>query len=114
MEIVKSSRFKKGIKVGFILILWVIIAWLFYPLITLNSVTIGNSYKYFYRSMIGIAIMLILFGKTIFDLLFPQAISQKMSLLTTIFLTIYCMAMASAIIFVFSRIIALYIRSIGT
>jgi len=64
--------------------------------------------------MIGIAIMLILFGKTIFDLLFPQAISQKMSLLTTIFLTIYCMAMASAIIFVFSRIIALYIRSIGT
>ena len=114
MEIVKSSRFKKGIKVGFILILCVIIAWLFYPLITLNSVTIENSYKYFYRSMIGIAIMLILFGKTIFDLLFPQAISQKMSLLNTIFLTIYCMAMASAIIFVFSRMIALYIRSIGT
>lgn len=101
-------------RVGFVLILWVITVWLFYPLMTMKSVSMENSSEYFYRSMVGIAIILILFGKAIFDLLFPQAISQKMSLLNTIMLTIYCTAMASAIIFMISRIIALYLRSIDT
>ncbi|MFB0564930.1 MAG: hypothetical protein ACETWK_04550 [Candidatus Aminicenantaceae bacterium] len=110
MERAKSSVFRKGTKVGFVLILWLITAWLLYPLIILDSVNIKNAKEYLYRSAVGIAIMLILFGKTIFDLLFPQAISKKMSLLNTIFLTLYCMALASGIIFMVSRMIVLYLK----
>jgi len=111
MEGVKSSGFKKGTKIGFILILWLTTAWLLYPLITLDSVDMENATEYLYRSAIGIAIMLMLFGKTIFDLFFPQEISKKMSLINTIFLTIYCIVLAGGIIFMVSRMIILYLKN---
>jgi len=111
MERAKSLRIKKGINFGFILILWVITAWLLYPLITLDSVSVENAKEYLYRSTAGIAIMLIMFGKTIFDLLFPQTISQRKALLNTIFLILYCVAIICGILFMVSRMIVLYLKS---
>jgi len=111
MEIAKSSKFKKGVKIGFVLFVWVITAWLLYPLITLDSVNIENAKEYLYRATAGIATMLIMFGKTIFDLLFPQTISRRKALLNTIFLTLYCVAIACGILFMVSRMIVLYLRS---
>ncbi len=105
--------FRKGSKIGFILLLWLMAAWLFYPLFTLNAVQIANAKTYLYRSAIGIAIMLILFGKTIFDLLFPQSVSEARSLLNTVFLALYTLVIAGGIIFMVSRMIVLYIRSVG-
>jgi len=104
--------FKKGSKAGFILLLWLIVAWLFYPLITLNAVEMANVKAYLYRSAVGIALMLILFGKTIFDLLFPQSVSEGRSLLNTVFLALYSLVIAGGIIFMVSRMIILYIRSV--
>jgi len=110
MNRTRSLIIKKGSKVGFILMVWIVTAWLLYPLITLDSVDIKNAKVYLYRSAMGIAIMLILFGKTIFDLLFPQYISNKMSLLNTLFLTVYCVALACGIMFLVSRMIVLYLK----
>jgi hypothetical protein len=111
MERAKSSRYKKGAKIGFILTVWVIAAWLLYPLITLDSVDIENAKEFLYRATAGIAIMLIMFGKTIFDLLFPPTISRRKALLNTIFLTLYCVVIACGILFMVSRMIVLYLRS---
>lgn len=111
MDRAKSSRFKKGAKLVFILTVWVVTAWLLYPLITLDSVDMENTKEYLYRATAGIAVMLILFGKTIFDLLFPQTISQKKALLNTIFLTFYCVAIVCGILFMVSRMIVLYLKS---
>lgn len=110
MEKVKSSGFKKRATVGFILILWVLTAWLFYPLITTDTVALENANEYIYRFAAGIAFMIIMFGKTIFDLIFPQPISKKMPLINTVFLTLYCVAIASGIIIVVAKMIALYLK----
>jgi hypothetical protein len=104
--------FRKGSKIGFILLIWLIAAWLFYPLFTLNAVEIANAKAYLYRSAIGIAIMLILFGKTVFDLLFPQSVSEARSILNTVFLALYSLVIAGGIIFMVARMIVLYIRSV--
>ncbi len=109
-----SAILKKGSKAGFILILWLFTAWLFYPLFTLNAIELANAKTYLYRAAIGIAIMLILFGKTIFDLLFPQAVSQARSIFNTIFLVLYSIFIAGGVLFMVSRIIVLYIRSSAT
>jgi len=95
------------------MLLWLIAAWLFYPLFTLNAVKMANAKAYLYRSAIGIAIMLILLGKTIFDLLFPQSVSEAKSILNTIFLALYSLVIAGGIIFMVSRMIVLYIRSVN-
>jgi hypothetical protein len=108
----RLTLFKKGSKAGFMLLLWLIAAWLFYPLITLNAVEMANVKAYLYRSAVGIALMLILFGKTIFDLLFPLSVSEGRSLLNTVFLTLYSLVIAGGIIFMVSRMIVLYIRSV--
>lgn len=109
-----SSVFlKKGTKAGLILLLWLVTAWLFYPLFTLNAIEMANAKIYLYRSTVGIAIMLILFGKTIFDLLFPQSISEARSLLNTVFLALYSLVIAGGIIYMVSRMIVLYIRSVN-
>ena len=110
MEKVKSSEFKKKATVGFILILWVITAWLLYPLITTDTVALENATNYIYRFAVAIAIMIIMFGKTIFDLIFPQPISKKMPLINSVFLTLYCVAIASGIIIVVAKMIALYLK----
>jgi hypothetical protein len=66
---------------------------------------------YLYRSAAGTVFMLIMFGKTIFDLLFPQISSRKLTALNTVFLALYAMAIAAGIIFMASRMITLYLRS---
>ena len=110
MEKVKSSGFKKKPTVGFILILWVVTVWLLYPLMATENAALEYATEYIYRFAIGIAIMIIMFGKTIFDLIFPQPISKKMPLINTVFLTLYCVAIASGIIIVVAKMIALYLK----
>jgi len=110
MDKVKSSGFKKRTKVGFILILWVVTAWLLYPLITTDTVDIKDANEYIYRFAMGIAVMIIMFGKTVFDLIFPQPISKKMPLINTVFLSLYCIAIASGIIIIVAKMVALYLK----
>ena len=80
---------KKILNILLLLALWAVTAWLLLPLIQLDAVNIENAKLYLYRSAAGILIMVILLGKTIFDLLFSQNVSQKRSLLNTVFLTVY-------------------------
>ncbi|NIO49713.1 MAG: hypothetical protein GTN73_09815 [Candidatus Aminicenantes bacterium] len=111
MKSTKSMKFKKEITFGLVVILWIITAWLLYPLINLDTVDMENAKEYLYRSAIGITIMIIFFGKTILDLFFPQVTFRTMPLLNTIFLTIYSIALAGGIIFMITRMIILYMRS---
>jgi hypothetical protein len=111
MKSKKSMRFKKEVAFGLVIILWIITAWLLYPLINLDAVDMENAKEYLYRSAIGITIMIIFFGKTILDLFFPQVTLRTMPLLNTIFLTIYSIALAGGIIFMIARMIILYMRS---
>jgi len=101
----------KKLGIIFMLILWIVTAWLLYPLVVLDSVDMDNAKEYFYRSAIGIAIMIILFGKTAFDVFFPQVVSKKVPLINTIFLTLYSLLIAGGIIFMVSRMIVLYINN---
>jgi len=111
MKSTKSIKFKKEITFGLVIVLWIITAWLLYPLINLDSVDMENAKEYLYRSAIGITFMIIFFGKTILDLFFPQLTFRKMPLLNTIFLAIYSFALAGGIIFMITRMIILYMRS---
>ncbi len=111
MKKTKSTPLKKGIEISFVLILWIITAWLVYPLINLDSIDMSNVKEYLYRSAIGITIMLIFFGKTLFDLIFYQTSSKKMPLLNTIFLTIYSIVLAGGIIFMVAKMMLLYLKN---
>ena len=108
---IKPRGLKKEISFGFELILWIVTVWLLYPLIILDSVNMENVKEYFYRSAAGITIMIIFFGKTITDLLFPQVSSRKIPLFDTIFLTAYSVLLAGGIIFMIVRIIVLYLKN---
>ncbi len=101
----------KTLKVGILLILWIFTAWLLYPLITLDSINMQNAEGYFYRSAVGIVIMIILFGKTAFDLLFPQFDSTKKATLNIVFLVLYAFALASGVIFMIARMVSVYMSN---
>jgi len=101
----------KTIKVGIFLILWIITAWLLYPLIVLDSINMQNAEEYFYRSAIGIVIMIILFGKTVFDLLYPQFGSTKKATLNIVFLVLYAFAITSGVIFMIARMVSVYLSN---
>ena len=111
MNHVKAEGFRKIGTWALILFLWIITAWLLYPLINLDSVQMENAKEYLYRSAFGIALMLIFFGKTIFDLLFPQVTYRKIPLMNTIFLTLYAFVLAGGIIFMVLRMIVLFLKS---
>lgn len=111
MNHVKAEGFKKIGVWALILIFWIVTAWLLYPLINLDTVQMENAKEYLYRSAFGIALMLIFFGKTIFDLLFPQVTYRKIPLVNTIFLTLYAFVLAGGIIFMVLRMIVLFLKS---
>lgn len=111
MESTTSKGPKKRLSLGFVLILWIATAWLLYPLVTADTADMGNVKEYIYRSALGITLMVILFGKTLIDLIFPLVSSQKMPLLNTIFLTIYSLALGGGIIYMIAKMISLYLKS---
>ena len=110
MEKAKLSVSTIARKAAFPLVLWVVTAWLLYPLIVLDSVNMLNAKSYLYRSAMGIVIMIIILGKSIFDLLFPQEISQKKSWIYMVFLTFYSLLITGGVIFMASRIIVVYLK----
>jgi hypothetical protein len=114
MKSVPSERMGKGCRLILTLALWSFTAWLFYPLFTLDAIQMAQAKTTLLRAAIGIAIMLILFGKTVFDLFFPLSSSEAKSIMNTFFLAVYSFVMAGGIIFMVARMIVLYIRSIDT
>lgn len=101
----------KTVRIGLFLILWIFTAWLLYPLIVMDSINMQNAEEYFYRIAVGIVIMLILFGKTVFDLLFPQFASKKESRLHLVFLVLYAFALAGGVIFMIARMVSVYLSN---
>lgn len=111
MEKRNPQPLKRWRGIGLFIVVWAVIAWLLYPLLVLDSTSMVNAKEYFYRSAIGIAMIIIMFGKTLTDLLFPLDISQKKALSYTVFLTIYSFVLAGGIIYMISRVIVVYLRS---
>ena len=99
------------VKLVLFLLTWAFTIWLMYPLIVLDDMNTVNAKDYLYRSVIGIGIMIILFGKTVFDLFFPLSTPAKSAAVQTVFLTLYAMILAGGIIFMVGRLVSLYIRN---
>ncbi len=106
-----EDKLKKLGKPALFLLLWAVTIWLLYPLVVLDNAYAINAKEYLYRAVIGITIMIILFGKTVFDLFFPLSTSNKMTAIQTVFLTVYSMVLAGGIILMLGRLVSLFIRS---
>ena len=107
-SIIASPKFRK---IAFFVLIWAVTAWLILPLLFMKTVTLQEASKYFYRSALGIILLIILFGKTVTDLFFPLDTSRRKSLLHVFFLTVYALVMAGGIILILFRILALYLKS---
>jgi hypothetical protein len=92
-----------------LVVVWAATAWLLYPLI-FRLITPFTAKEYFYRSAVGIILLIIMFGKTVFDLLLPQELTRKKSALNMVLLSVYTIVMAGGIIFMLIRILALYLN----
>jgi hypothetical protein len=114
MDGTAAASSKKFIKVGLFIFLWGFTAWLVIPLFTLDKVELLRATEYFYRSATAVVIMIIIFGKTIFDLLFPQDTSRRKSATYVALLTLYTIALAGGIIFMCLRILIVYLTNQAT
>ena len=110
MEAARPSSSSRAAKLAPVLLVWALVAWLVYPLIVLDRVDLLKAKEYFYRSAAGIVLMIILFGKTLFDLMFPQNVSRRKAILDVAFLSVYAIALAGGIIFMLLRILMIFIR----
>ena len=104
---------EKIMKWAIIIGLWIVVGLLLYPLLVLDDMADFNLNSYLFRSTIGIVIMIIMLGRNVFDLFMPQAYSQKVSNIRTALLVIYSFLITGGIIFMISRLIKLYISTLG-
>lgn len=102
---------KKIFDISLFVIVWAFVIWLLIPILTVNSMDFWNTKTYFWRTVLGVAIMIVFFGKTIFDLFFPLDSSKKESLLQTIFLTVYGLLVAIGILYIAGRLVVFYFKS---
>ena len=108
MESTRRISTKKIFDVTLILIVWAFVIWLLYPILTVSALDFWNTSTYFWRTVLGIAILLLFFGKTIFDLFFPLDSSKSESLLQTVFLTVYGLLVAIGILYIAGRLVVFY------
>jgi len=108
----RSAR-NKPWTVVLILALWALAAWLLYPLVNLDRVDMSNVKPYLYRSALGITLMIIFFGKTLFDLVYPWVHGKKLPRLNAALLILYAGALGAGLIVMIIRMAALAMRSRG-
>jgi len=111
MDIAKKIAAIPTSKIITFIVLVALTAWLVLPMITLTKVELRSSMEYFYRAAGGVVIMIILFGKTVTDLLFSQDLSRRKSWAYMGLLTFYSIALAGGIIFMAIRILLLYLNA---
>lgn len=107
----KPDKIDKRIVWAFTLILWIFTAWFLYPLINLDQVDMSNVKPYLYRSVLGLTLLIILFGKTMFDLLYPWVVGRKLPLMNAVFLTLYALALSGGIVFLLTRLVTLFMKN---
>ena len=98
-------------KIILTLVMWGTAAWLLLPFMNLEKINPVNAKMYLYRGLFGIAIMLIFFGKTLFDLLFPHYARTRMSRVNALLLTLYTLAIAGGLVFMVIRMVIVFIES---
>jgi hypothetical protein len=101
----------KAGKIAAYVLVWGVTAWLIVPLLFMHKVTLQDASKYFFRSALGIILLILLFGKTVTDLFFPLDTSRRRSIFQVALLTVYALVMVGGIIFMLFRILALYLKS---
>jgi hypothetical protein len=107
----KRPGLPKEIAFALTLILWAAAAWLLYPLVTIDNVDMGNVKVYLYRSALGITILLIFFGKTLHDLIFPWVTARAIPRLNAVLLTLYLVLLSGGIVFVVVRMALLLMKN---
>jgi hypothetical protein len=108
----KKAR-DKGWVIALTLAFWALAAWLLYPLINLDRVDMSNIKPYLYRSLFGLTLLIIFFGKTLFDLIYPWVYSKKLPRLNAALLTLYAAALCGGIVFMIIRMAALAMKNRG-
>lgn len=99
---------------AFMLGLWALIVWLIHPLISLKNIDTLDVTEYMVRTILGIIIMIILFGKNAFDLFLPRAYSKKLPRINLILLAFYTGVLGGGIIFMIARLLTFYFRALGS
>jgi hypothetical protein len=107
----KPDKVDKRIVLGFTLILWLVTAWLLYPLVSLDRVDMSNVKSYLYRSALGLTMLIIFFGKTLFDIVYPWVVGRKIPVMNSVLLTFYVLALTGGIIFLVLRLVVLLMKN---
>lgn len=107
----KPDKIDRGIVTAFVLILWVAAAWLLYPLVALDRVDPSNVKAFLYRSVLGLTLLIVFFGKTLFDLIYPWVVGRKIPRRDAALLTLYLLALTFGIIFMVIRVVLVYMKS---
>jgi hypothetical protein len=111
MELSKMFGGRFWLNAAIVVILLLLTFWLLYPMLTANSPATIAGHDYLFRTVLGLGIMIILFGKTVTDLLFPVDLGGKKAVVYTILLAVYSLLLLSAIVFMVSRVVAVYLNT---
>lgn len=107
----KPDKLDKRIVLAVTFLFWILTAWLLFPLVTLDRVDPSNIKSYLYRSALGLTMLIIFFGKTMFDLIYPWVTGRKVPLMNAVFLTLYALALSAGIGFLLIRLAVLVMKN---
>jgi len=106
----KKTR-DRGWVIVLTLAFWALAAWLLYPLVNLDRIDMSNVKTYLYRSALGLTLLIIFFGKTLFDLIYPWVYSKKLPRLNAALLILYAIGLSGGIVFMILRMAALAMKN---
>jgi hypothetical protein len=108
----KKTR-DRGWTIVLTLAFWALAAWLLFPLINLDRIDMSNVKSYLYRSALGLTLLIIFFGKTLFDLIYPWVYSKKLPRLNAALLILYAIGLSGGIVFMILRMAMLAMKNRG-
>lgn len=85
------------------------VVWLLYPVISAESISPDAAKVFFYRSVAGFAILIILFGKSLFDLFFPGA--RPVTWLDKAWLIVYSVIIGFSLVVLICRVLQIVLSN---
>ena len=85
--------------------------WLLYPVITAEAIAPDAAKFFFYRVVAGFAILIILFGKSLFDLFFPG--KRPITWLDKAWLIVYSVIIGFALVVMIGRVLQIVLSNLN-
>ncbi len=105
----RADKKEGGLSIVVVILFTGAALWMLYPIISAESISPDAAEFFFYRAVGGFGVLIILFGKSLFDLFFPSV--RRVTWLDKTWLIVYSVIIGFSLIVLIGRVLQIVLSN---